>query len=104
MPIVKLSPAQQETFRNQILIVLADYQRTMPSTCPKCYKPFVRFDAPEVNQFIVRARFDDLPAPEPGRLYCPECGADAYGFARGEGTRIEVADRIIANLKASAQT
>lgn len=103
MPNLKLTEAQQNIFRNQILIVLADYQRTMPSTCPKCFRPFVSFDSPAVNKFIVRARLDDLPVPEAALLYCPECGADAYGFARGESTRVEVADRIMANLKASAK-
>lgn len=71
-----MTPAQLGKFKNQILIVLADYQSMRPSTCPQCHKP-----------------------RENESASCEECGYKHVGFSQTEGIRIEVADRIIANLK-----
>lgn len=84
---VKLDMAQQEKFRNQILIVLADYQSTVPSSCHKCFRPFMALDV----------------QPNPEMPKCPECGADEYAWARREGVRTEVADRIMNNLRIVAE-
>lgn len=74
-----LNPEKLDKLKTQILLILADYQNCGVTTCPKCCKPFIKDDE--------------------GRGKCPECGADQFGFTRAEGIRIEVAERILANLK-----
>jgi hypothetical protein len=71
-----MTPEQTDKFKNQILIVLADYQSMRPSTCPQCHKP-----------------------RENESASCEECGYKHVGFSQTEGIRIEVADRILANMK-----
>jgi len=71
-----MTPEQTDKFKNQILIVLADYQSMRPSTCPQCHNP----------------RENESAA-------CKECGYKHVGFSQTEGIRIEVADRIIANMQ-----
>lgn len=101
---MNITAAQQNLFRRQILIVLADYQNTMPATCPKCFRPL----RPATDSAVVtRARIenrDDVTTLPNANKYCVACGADAYGFARGESVRTEVADRIIENLKLCAKS
>lgn len=76
---VFLDRTQLGQLKDQILMVLADYQNTGVTQCPKCHEPF-----PEVEK------------------KCPKCGFDSFGFARAEGTRLEVAKRILDNLKVIA--
>lgn len=73
---VFLDKEQIGQLKEQIMIVLADYQNTGVTQCPKCHEPFA-----DVIQ------------------KCPKCNFDSLGFARGEGTRIEVANRVIGNMK-----
>lgn len=64
------------SLRDQILIVLADYQSCKMTECYSCHALFVESLAK-----------------------CTTCGADHHGFSRHQGIRLEVADRILANLK-----
>jgi hypothetical protein len=96
---MRLTTSQTQKFHDQILIVLADYQNTMPANCPQCFAPFRSSDDSAV---IVRARLEHVELT-PNNRYCAACGVDAYGFARGEKQRTEVARRIMENLKLCAK-
>lgn len=70
--------------RNQIMLVLADYQGVRLDHCEKCGKPL---QVKTVKELALLER-------------CPTCGYAHVGFStKGEGIRIEVADRIVNNLK-----
>lgn len=71
-----LDKAQLELLREQILVVLADYQGTGFTTCTKCFE-----------------NFDEAVTGK-----CPKCGADPHGFSRWENIRVEVSKRILNNL------
>lgn len=97
---MNLTSKQKLKFYDQILIVLADYQSTVPASCLNCFVPFITHaDAQAWTELVVRSRLDDtVKPPDPNLPCCPKCGADAYGFARGENVRAEVAQRIMENL------
>ena len=98
-----MNAQQLQKFRDQILLVLADYQNTMPANCPKCYRPLL---GATHDAIVARARIEgisDITILPNSNRYCVACGADAYGFARGEKTRMEVADRIMENLALCAK-
>jgi len=75
-----LTDAALGTLRDQIVIVLADYQSCRTTECYSCHADF----------------------PD-GIAKCPKCGADHRGFSRNSGITMEVADRILSNLKIIAE-